>query len=133
MRVLYSFPDTIGKPGIGITAREQVRGLVAQGLEVSLYATSLREPIDGLERCVATLQLGPLRVPHRALGIARAYRLQDRLAARAAARTQFDVVHVWPQAGARTARAAQGMGAVAVREVPNTHTAHAYEVAGRAA
>ncbi len=42
-----------------------------------------------------------------------------------------DVVHAWPLASARTLRAAQRRGIPGVREVPNTHTAHAYEVVAR--
>jgi glycosyltransferase involved in cell wall biosynthesis len=72
-------------------------------------------------------------VPHRAIGIARAYRLHDRLVARAVGRGRFDVVHVWPQAALRTIGVATRKGAATLREVPSTHTADAYEAFARAA
>ena len=40
----------------------------------------------------------------------------------------MDVVHAWPLAARRTFAAALARGIPAVREVPNTHTAHAYDV-----
>jgi glycosyltransferase involved in cell wall biosynthesis len=42
----------------------------------------------------------------------------------------FDIVHCWPGATTRTAHAALAAGTASVREVPNTHTAYAYDVVG---
>ena len=69
-RVLYSFPDTLGKPGIGTTALEQVRSLARLGLDVHVAATSLAE--DPGVPCTLTLSAAGRRVPHRALGRDRA-------------------------------------------------------------
>lgn len=132
MRVLYSFPDTVGKPGIGWVAHHQVRHLVAQGVDVELYCTSVLpgSGIDGLASLVTTMEVGGRRIPHRALGVHRAYRRHDARVARAlrSGRADADLVHTWPRAVLRTAAAAGERGVPVIREAPNTHTAHAYEV-----
>jgi glycosyltransferase involved in cell wall biosynthesis len=129
LRILYSFPDTLGAPGIGTTAWNQARTLVGLGHEVHVYATALARDVPGAARVTTTLTLAGRRVPHRALGRARAYRYHDRRVARAlrSAPGRIDVVHCWPRATLETAQAARGSGAVSVREAPNTHTAYAYE------
>ena len=133
MRVLYSFPDALGAPGIGTTARHQVEGLLAQGIEVSVWCTSLRCDLPGARRVVTTLGRGGVRVPHRALGGDRAYRYHDLRVARALKRLagEIDVVHVWPRASLHTARAARALGIRAVREAPNTHTGYAFDAVVR--
>ena len=104
MRVLYSFPDTLGAPGIGTTARHQVEGLLAQGIEVSVWCTSIRCELPRARRVVTTLSAAGVRVPHRALGGDRAYRYHDLRVAAALKRRagEFDVVHVWPRAALHT-------------------------------
>lgn len=129
MRVLFSFPHAIGAPGIGWSAWNQVDGLVRRGHEVHVVAASVGRPVPGA-RLTTTLAAGRLRVPHRAIGRDRAFRLHD-LAARALlGRDDYDVVHVWPLGTGATARAATARGIPAVREAPNTHTAHAWSVVG---
>lgn len=133
MRVLYSFPDTLGAPGIGTTARHQVEGLLAQGIDVSVWCTSIRCELPRARRVVTTLSVAGVRVPHRALGGDRAYRYHDLRVASALKRHagEFDVVHVWPRAALHTARAARALGIRAVREAPNTHTGYAYDAVVR--
>lgn len=128
LRVLYSFPHGLGAAGIGWTAWNQVVELVTAGHEVHLVAASLARPVPGLASLRTTLQLGRLRVPHRAIGRDRAYEYHDIVAARAVRRIRPDVVHGWPLASLRTFDAAHDVGAAAIREAPNTHTAHAFEV-----
>src|SRR5689334_19583783 len=77
MRLLYSFPDEIGRPGIGTTALHQVRGLAEEGIDVVLYCTSTRAELPERVKLVTTLALGRRRIPHRAIGVARAYRYHD--------------------------------------------------------
>ena len=55
MRVLYSFPDGLGAPGIGTTARHQVEGLLARDVEVSVWCTSLHCELPRARRVVTTL------------------------------------------------------------------------------
>ncbi len=43
----------------------------------------------------------------------------------------YDVVHCWPSATLATAGMAAKIGMPVLREVPNTHTEHAYDVVGR--
>ena len=134
MRVVYSFPDVLGKPGIGTTAFHQVRGLAEQGVDVDVFCASLFPGLDLPEHTsvATTLTLGGRRIPHRALGIARAYRFHDRRVAHALARrSDVDVVHVWPRATLATAAAAGRIGAKTLRQAPNTHTAFAYQAVER--
>ena len=129
--VLYSFPHVFGAPGIGWTAWNQVNELVRAGHDVHLVTTSVARPVEGLASLETTLTVAGRRVPHRVLGRDRALAWHDRLAARAVVRRSPEVVHVWPLAATRTIEAASGCGIRSYREVPNTHTAHAYEVVAR--
>lgn len=130
LRVLYSFPHAIGAPGIGVTAIHQVLGLLDRGHDVTVIATSLHKSAPPLPRSLTTMSMGGLRVPHRTVGMDRAMAYHDRQAARYLRRRPqaFDLVHCWPGATTRTAQAATAAGIASVREVPNTHTAHAYGV-----
>lgn len=134
MRVVYSFPDVLGKPGIGTTAYHQVRGLSDEGVEVDVFCAALYPGLELPERTkvATTLTVRGRRIPHRALGIARAYRYHDRRVARALARmTAVDVVHAWPRATLATADAAGRIGAKTLRQAPNAHTAFAYQAVER--
>ncbi|WP_344737427.1 glycosyltransferase family 4 protein [Microbacterium awajiense] len=129
MRVLFSFPHAIGASGIGWSAWNQVDGLVRRGHEVHVVAASLARPVPGA-RVTTTLAAGRVRIPHRAIGRDRAFRVHD-LAARALLRRgDYDLVHLWPLGTGATAREASTRGIPALREAPNTHTAHAWRVVG---
>ena len=129
LRILYSFPDTIGAAGIGTTAWNQATGLASLGHDVHVHATAAAREVPGAAEVVTTLTLAGRRIPHRAVGRARAYRRHDRLVAKTLRRRagSFDVVHCWPRATVETAAAARETGVASVREAPNTHTAYAYE------
>lgn len=129
MRVLYSFPDTLGKPGIGTTALNQVKGLIASGAEVIVCCTHATVDPPGARDVVETLTLAGRRIPHRALGVDRAFAYHDVRVARTlrrSTRTPPDVVHGWPLGSIETFRAAKSTGIASAREVPNTHTEEAY-------
>ena len=135
LRVWYSFPHTLGSPGIGTTALNQVRGLVEAGVDLRVFCTfNSAEPPVGVA-FTETLRIAGRRVPHRALGVARAYRWHDREVARALRRTPTppDVVHAWPGGCLLTFAAARRAGVVSLREAPSPHTAAAFERASRAA
>jgi glycosyltransferase involved in cell wall biosynthesis len=129
MRVLYSFPDTLGAAGIGTTALEQVRSLARLGVDVHVAATSLAA--DPGVPCTVTLAPAGCRVPHGALGrdhagALRAYAWHDRRVAAMIRRgAGLDAVHCWPQATLRTAHVASQLGIAVLRQAPSTHTAHA--------
>ena len=133
MRVLYSFPHPVGAPGIGTTAVYQILGLVARGHEVTVATTSVHPAAPELPATIQTMVVGGMRVPHRLLGMDRAMAYHDYRIARLLKRRAdaFDIVHCWPGATLSTARMARSLGIPAVREVPNTHTANAYEVVGK--
>ncbi|MFF2371010.1 glycosyltransferase family 4 protein [Agromyces sp. NPDC058110] len=126
--ILYSFPHAFGAPGIGWTAWNQVNELVRAGHDVHLVAASIARPVDGLTSVTTSLEVAGRRIPHRVLGRDRALAWHDRVAARVVAQRPHEVVHVWPLAATRTIEAAHARGIRSYREVPNTHTAHAYEV-----
>jgi D-inositol-3-phosphate glycosyltransferase len=130
-RVLYSFPHTLGEAGIGSTAAHQVHELIAQGFDVRVFCTSSQVSLAGATSVVETLMLGRHRVPHRALGVQRAYRQHDYRVASAVRRLagEVDLVHAWPAGCQRTFEAASRAGIVSVREVPNPHTASAFQEA----
>jgi glycosyltransferase involved in cell wall biosynthesis len=130
--VLYSFPHPIGAPGIGTTAMNQVRGLVGRGVEVTLFCTSVaRDLPDMPERVTQTLSVAGRRIPHRVMGVDRAYRYHDWRVSRALADTPdtYDLVHAWPMGSLQTFAAARREGLAAARESPNCYTAVAYELA----
>lgn len=133
MRILYSFPHPLGSPGIGTTAVQQVRGLLNRGHDVTVIVTSVHKNSPSLSASITkTMVVGELRIPHRVLGVDRTMAFHDlRVAAHLRKKpNSYDVVHCWPGAALSTCRAAQEIGVPAVREVPNTHTANAYEVVG---
>lgn len=133
--VWYSFPHTLGGPGIGTTALNQVRGLADCGVRLRVFTTfNGGGPVEGVA-FTETLRAGGRRIPHRALGVGRAYRMHDWVVARALRRTSSppDLVHTWPGACLRTLAAARAAGIVSVREAPSPHTASAFERAAEAA
>jgi len=131
LRALYSFPHGLGKPGIGTTALHQVRGLVSQGVDVTLYCTSLHGNVEGVNEVVETMRLASVRVPHRTLGMARAWRYHDWRASRALGAGKFDIVHTWPAGCLRTLAVSRTTEAVSFREAPSAHTAEAYDACTR--
>lgn len=136
MRVLYSFPHPLDRPGIAETALRQLLGLERQGMAVTLFCTSLGAvSLPGRIRLHQTMVLAGRRVPHRAIGVQRAYELHDyRVAAWLSRhRAEVDVVHAWPRACLRTLNAARALGVPALRESPSPHTASAFRAAADAA
>lgn len=133
MHVVYSFPHALGRSGIGTTALHQVQGAAQLGLSVTLFCASLDVPLDPRVRVIRTLQMASLRMPHRAIGVQRAYQWHDRVVAAWLRRNHedVDVVHVWPAGCVRTLRTAATLAVPSTREVPNTHTAHAFEIVAR--
>lgn len=128
LRILYSFPDTLGAPGIGVAARHHTEQLALLGHEVHVYCTAVKGTPPVVHQLVTTLTLAGRRIRHRALGRQRAYRYHDRRVSWALRRAagQIDVAHLWPRATLASAAAAKRMGARSIREAPNTHTAFAY-------
>ena len=130
MRILYSFPHAIGAPGIGTTAINQVRGLLARGHQVDVVAASVHGDAGALPSVVRTMAIGDARIPHRFLGRDRSFNYHDwRVAAHLRRNpTTYDIIHCWPGAALKTCEAATSLGIAALREVPNTHSANAGEV-----
>jgi glycosyltransferase involved in cell wall biosynthesis len=108
-----------------------VRGLVSEGLDVTLYCTSLHASVAGVSKVVETLRFASARVPHRLLGVSRAWRYHDWRASRALRQGAFDLVHCWPAGCLQTLAAANAAGVVSFREAPSAHTAEAYDACAR--
>ena len=126
MRVLYTFPHTLGRAGIAETALQQILGLDRLGVEIVLFCGS----VGGLSLPASievheTMVVAGLRVPHRAIGVQRAYDYHDWRVARwlALHSDEIDVVHAWPRGCLRTLTTARRSDVPALRESPNPHTA----------
>jgi D-inositol-3-phosphate glycosyltransferase len=127
-RVLYSFPHTLGRVGIGTTALHQIRGLIKAGAAVHVCCTSLADDLDGAAEVMKTMVVRRRRVPHRAIGVFRAYAYHDMRVAHLLQRRprDFDVVHTWPAGCLRTLRAASQVSIPSFREAPSEYTGAAY-------
>jgi D-inositol-3-phosphate glycosyltransferase len=126
VRVLYSFPHSLDRPGIALTARQQVLGLARLGVQVELFVTSIGSiRLPAGVRVHTTMSVRGVRLPHRAIGVNRAYEYHDAVVARWLSRhgAGIDVVHAWPRAALRTLTVARRAGIPALRESPNPHTA----------
>jgi glycosyltransferase involved in cell wall biosynthesis len=125
----------LGSPGIGRTAWHQVDELARAGHQVRVVTTRLAVDAPPGVSVRTTLPTAAGRAVGKLLGVDRAMSINDAATARVLARSarQTDVVHTWPAGGLRTIRAAARHGVAAVRELPNTHTEHAYAAANRAA
>ncbi|MDH6238273.1 glycosyltransferase family 4 protein [Cryobacterium sp. CG_9.6] len=126
MRVLYSFPHSLDRAGIALTARQQVLGLAQLGVQVVLFCTSVGTLVlPSSVEVHETMMVGTFRVPHRALGVQRAYTFHDiQVAGWLRKNTKrIDVVHAWPRACLHTFTTATKAGIATLRESPNPHTA----------
>ena len=126
MHVLYSFPHVLDRPGIAVTALNQILGLSRLGVKVTLFCGFVGSAVlPSSVEVHETLALAGRRIPHRALGVQRAYNVHDLLTARwlAAHAGDIHIVHAWPRGCLRTLRSARRAGIVALRESPNPHTA----------
>jgi glycosyltransferase involved in cell wall biosynthesis len=132
LRVLYSFPDDIGSPGIGTTAWYQVTGSAQQGIEVHVHPTVVVKPIPGAARVQETLRRFGVAIPQSLLGVERALALHDWIVAQRLEKLRgaVDLVHCWPDASLRTLQTARRLGIPSVLERPVAHTRFAYEVVG---
>jgi D-inositol-3-phosphate glycosyltransferase len=125
-RVLYSFPHPLDRPGIAQTALQQVLGLERLGLGITVICTSVGSAVLPARLAVhQTMVVAGRRVPHRAIGVQRAYDYHDLRVAHWLRRhaRQVDVLHAWPRGCLRSLDAARAVGIAAVRESPNPHTA----------
>jgi len=129
VRVLYSFAHPYGSQGIGTTARAQVEGLRSLGVQVDVWCTSIA-PGTPAAGCRTTMTAFGRRIPLRTIGLSRAWRFHDHRVATELRRNpgHYSLVHGWPLASAQTFEAARALGVPTFRELPNTHTAHAFEV-----
>lgn len=131
LRVLYSFPGAIGSRGAGTIAWHQVNQLVLAGHDVTLVVGSVARAVVGIRSILRSPDFGSRRIPERTLGRARAYAWHDWRARRVLSAGQFDVVHTWPLAAARTLELAQRLGVVGLRESPGSHVAQACTTVNR--
>ena len=129
IRVLYSFGMKLGGARIGLTAWQQVNGLLAAGADVLVYPGVLLWPLPGKVKTRPTLARGPFRISYKLLGRLRSYALHDYVVSRRleALAGKIDIIHVWPLCSLRTIRVANQLGIPVVYERPNPHTGFFYE------
>lgn len=132
-RVLYSFPQWVGSPGVGTTAFHQIEGIVAAGCDVTVCCSWMARQPSGRFRTIQTLTFLGLPVRYRLIGNSRAFRFHDWVTARYLQThpTSFDAVHCWPGGSLMTLSVARRLGIPSYLERPNTHTAYAVEVVSR--
>jgi len=130
VRVLYSFPLRLGEYRVCYTAWQQVNGLAAAGADLLVAPASLRRPVPAGVRVAQTLERGPVRLPYRVVGTARAVAMHDRIVARRlrSLAGQIDIVHAWPTGALETLKTAAQLGIPTVLERPNANTRFAMEV-----
>ncbi len=133
IRVLYSFQYKIGADRICETAWQQAAGVSAAGARVLVLPGAVARPLPAGVHVSPTLARGPLRIPYRLVGNARALAFHDRIVARRlpSLADRIDVVHTWPSSALATLRTARALGIPTVLERPNAHTRFAYEVVRR--
>ncbi|MDQ2943511.1 MAG: glycosyl transferase family 1, partial [Candidatus Dormibacteraeota bacterium] len=68
IRVLYSFPHTLGAGRIADTAWYQITGLSAAGVDMLVFPRAVRRPLPAEVQVRRTLAHGKLRVPYKVLG-----------------------------------------------------------------
>ncbi len=127
MRIIYSFPNRIGAPGIGTTAFEQVRSLDDLGVHVQSFCTSMARPT---QNCTTTLSILGRRIPHSLFGVYQAHLIHDLIVATFILSTKqnWDALHSWPIGSLWSIRAARKKGIRTVIERPNCHTRYAVRI-----
>lgn len=130
LKIAYSFPFGLGSPGVGAAALSQIQALEERDCSVQVFCWSNPQRIPGV-RVFQTQKLAP--IPQRFLGRERACRLHDYVTANLLKRWSepFDVVHTWPLAAELTLKVARARQWLGVREAPNTHTGHAFDVVAK--
>lgn len=135
LRVLYSFPHVLDRPGIAYTALNQVLGLARLGLSIELFCAATQNiRLPDNVHVHETLTLAGRRLPHRAVGVQRAYNFHDFRVAKWFERhcDEVDIAHVWPQGCLQTLAVGRKYGLTMLRESPNPHTASVMRDSARA-
>ncbi len=129
-RVLQSFPHKIGAARICQTAWYQAVGVADAGADLLVMPGAVQQELPAGIEVRPTLARGRVRIPYKALGAMRAFKLHDRLVAAALPKLahRIDIVHAWPLGALETLRSARRLGIPTVLERPNVHTRFAYEV-----
>ena len=135
INLLYSVPFRIGDCGSSnpMTAWHQVRGVVNEGVQVTLYAGGCKQEIQGLKCLKETFGVGGIKVPIRFLGPDRAAGLHDRIVAVALDKLKgsINIIHCWPSGSLETLKTAKKLGIKTFLERPNAHTRFVYDATAR--
>lgn len=99
---------------------------------MTVIAASIHPTAQQLPDLIKTMVFGGVRLPHRVFGMDRTMSYHDQRVARHLRKNpdKYEVVHCWPGATIHTSRAAVSLNIPSLREIPNTHTANAYDVVG---
>ncbi|MGD0458163.1 MAG: glycosyltransferase [Terriglobia bacterium] len=130
IRVLYSFPHTLGADRICYAAWKQVDSPATAGADVLVFPRALHRPVSPRVRVYPTLARGKVRIPHRLLGTLRAFALHDWIVARRIEKLvgKIDIIHTWPLGVLQMLKTAARLGIPTVLERPNANTRFAREV-----
>lgn len=130
LKIAYSFPLRLGSPGIGAAALSQIQALASRGCEVHVFCWTSPQAVPGV-KLTQVRKIAP--IPQRFLGRQLSCELHDYIVAALLKRSKmsFDVVHTWPLGAERTLEVARSRNWLGVREAPNTHTGHAFDVVAK--
>jgi glycosyltransferase involved in cell wall biosynthesis len=130
LRVLYSFPLSLGAGRICTTAWYQIDGLAKAGAQVEVLTASIRRPLLPNVKVRQTLARGKMRLPNRLFSRTAFGSLHDWIVARYVEKNadRIDIIHAWPLGCLRTLEVARRLGIPTVLERCNAHTRFAYEV-----
>lgn len=132
-RVLHSFGNRMGYPGIGTTAYFLINEVAKYGCRVIAVSASYDRIPRTAWKKLSTLEPFGIRVPFRLLGAERGRRMHDRKAAKILRRynREIDIVHCWPGSALETLKAARRHGITSILHRTNTHTEYAYEITAK--
>lgn len=124
MRILYSFPHRIGRERICTTAWNQAEYLARNGHDITVFTGSVFKRPPSVTKIHQTLALGRFKLPFRLFGTRILCKLHDLFVAAHLKRnpSRYDVVHIWPMGGLKTAKTAKLLGIPCVLERCNSNT-----------
>lgn len=126
--VLHSFPHRLGMHRICTTAWYEIASASNAGATLHAICGDSVRPLPPNIRLTKTLAAGRIHIPRKLIGVVRLCALHDWMVARHLLNQteSYNVVHTWPLATLRTAKAAKQFGIPVALERCNAHTRYAY-------
>lgn len=126
--ILHSFPHRLGMRRICTTAWYEIQSASNAGATLHAICGDSVRPLSSNIRITKTMAAGRIHIPRKLIGVIRLCALHDWFVARHLLNPNesYDVVHTWPLATLRTAKAAKNRGIPVALERCNAHTRYAY-------